>query len=125
MKLDCSSVNVCESSSGLSTTMSTFPAWPTESSPVEEKIQVYVKKQNFGVCTHPGGQHSLNVFHKIVLSGCTESSGAACVFPFRYKGQTYYQCTEVDDFYSWCSTCVDHTGDFVDTKWGYCQQACP
>ena len=27
-----------------------------------------------------------------------------CVFPFQYKGVTYYQCTSVDHSRPWCGT---------------------
>ena len=63
---------------------------------------MFVKEQEFGSCSH---------------AGCEENyQGAACVFPFKYKGETYYQCTDVDDYDYWCSTCVDTSGLFTDDK---------
>ena len=66
-----------------------------------EKIEVFVKEERFGACRH---------------AGCEDHGGDPCVFPFRYKGETYYQCTDVDDYDYWCSTCVDIDGHFLQDK---------
>ncbi|XP_054849700.1 fibronectin-like [Eublepharis macularius] len=47
------------------------------------------------------------------------SGGRACVFPYVYKGRTYYTCTNEDaetgNF--WCATTGSHDRD---AKWSYC-----
>ena len=48
------------------------------------------------------------------------ANGAVCVFPFVYKGYSYYQCTVVGhrDALFWCATTNNYD---VDQKWGNCQ----
>ncbi len=46
---------------------------------------------------------------------------AYCKFPFSYEGQTYYDCTSVDDNREWCAVETDDHGVMLNTKWGYCQ----
>jgi hypothetical protein len=49
------------------------------------------------------------------------TSGIPCVFPFKYKDQTYYDCT-TEDFgtTNWCSVKVDREDKFITGKWGVC-----
>jgi len=54
-----------------------------------------------------------------------------CIFPFHYKSNTYYSCTNIEennptDF--WCSTetvegTINHKTN--QGKWGFCKQNCP
>ena len=45
------------------------------------------------------------------ISSCTATSGQQCVFPFRYKGVVYTQCTSIDQSQPWCSTSVTASGN--------------
>lgn len=47
-----------------------------------------------------------------------ENLGAACVFPFTYKGITYHSCTTMDHYRPWCSTVVDFKPNAG--LWGNC-----
>ena len=47
--------------------------------------------------------------------------GSACVFPFKYKGFTFINCTAYEKNATWCATETDSKRDV--TKWGYCD--CP
>jgi len=53
-------------------------------------------------------------------------AGAACIFPFMYKGETYNSCTTVDSDAPWCATEVDVYGNYIEqtSKWGYCGSLC-
>eukprot|EP01062_Namystynia_karyoxenos_P025240 TRINITY_DN198_c1_g2_i6.p1 TRINITY_DN198_c1_g2~~TRINITY_DN198_c1_g2_i6.p1 ORF type:complete len:1714 (+),score=245.85 TRINITY_DN198_c1_g2_i6:372-5144(+) len=54
---------------------------------------------------------------------CWETDrGSRCVFPFRYNGITFDNCTVHDWHRLWCATGVD--GDGVQTTWGNCEQPC-
>ena len=50
-------------------------------------------------------------------------SGACCVFPFEWKGETYTSCIPdeacLPEKKSWCGT-TSHVND-VDSRWGYCE----
>ena len=57
---------------------------------------------------------------------CGTSDGRTCVFPFRFRGETYTDCTtqaDPDGRY-WCSTSTDARGKHVMGKWGYCDMSC-
>jgi len=45
------------------------------------------------------------------ISSCTATSGQQCVFPFRYKGVVYTECTSIDQSQPWCSTSVTSSGN--------------
>lgn len=49
-----------------------------------------------------------------------------CIFPFKYKNQTFHDCTTFDesDDKEWCSVETDSQGDhmFDLRRWGYCDQ---
>lgn len=47
------------------------------------------------------------------------ANGEKCVFPFNYKGNTYYSCITIDDVNPWCSTTTDYSG-----RYGYCTGQC-
>jgi len=44
----------------------------------------------------------------------------ACVFPFRYRGATYTECTTADSDTPWCSTKTDATNSHISGYWGNC-----
>ena len=54
------------------------------------------------------------------------SSDVACVFPFKFDGNTHYKCIW-DESGAWCSTKVDANGNHVGGQgnWGNCGQGCP
>merc|ERR1712142_812663 len=66
---------------------------------------------------------------------CMTNSGAAankpCIFPFRWRGITYNECTWVEyhntEYKPWCSTMVDENGAHIggQGKWGNCGPSCP
>ena len=46
------------------------------------------------------------------------ANGAACVFPFFYSGDKYWECTEIrNDNTPWCSATTFYD---VDRLWGNC-----
>ena len=45
------------------------------------------------------------------------ANGAMCVFPFRYQGVTFYECTLIGGQSLWCATTSDYDADQL---WGYC-----
>jgi hypothetical protein len=46
----------------------------------------------------------------------TASSGEHCVFPFKYKGRLYLECTTEDWSAPWCATSANYDG-----RWGECE----
>jgi len=58
------------------------------------------------------------------ISSCTATSGQQCVFPFRYKGVVYTECTSIDQSQPWCSTSVTSSGDHVTGSLGFCPSTC-
>ena len=61
-----------------------------------------------------------NANKEILLNCSTESgpnSNATCIFPFKFKDVTYYQCTtagnDEGDITPWCSTLVDNSGTHI------------
>ena len=49
-----------------------------------------------------------------------------CIFPFIFRGVTYYKCTNKYDPYNkyWCSTNVNSQGIHIQGYWGYCNNIC-
>jgi len=61
--------------------------------------------------------------------GCSTVSGPVegglCVFPFRWQGKVYRECTSAhNDGILWCATQTDRQGNYVDDKWGHCEEKC-
>ena len=54
-------------------------------------------------------------FSVLTIGG--NSNGAACVFPFTYRGKMYTKCTDARHTLLWCATTKNYT---VDGKWGNC-----
>ena len=59
------------------------------------------------------------------------SSGMKCIFPFKFRGETYNACksdiSPAPNGDPWCSTKVDNDGVHIGGQgnWGVCSQACP
>ena len=55
----------------------------------------------------------------------TPKKGTMCVFPFKWKSQSFSGCTtEGDpDGKKWCSTKTDTQGAHVKGNWGYCDDS--
>ena len=47
-----------------------------------------------------------------------------CIFPFKYLGKTYSECTFDDDIEPWCATALDMFGNMVEGKKGQCGEDC-
>ena len=64
------------------------------------------------------------------LSGlaCTTTGGKSCIFPFRYNGVIYTDCTLAGNAYNdpnlWCSTQTTSGGTHVTGRWGNCAPEC-
>ncbi|CAE7266798.1 unnamed protein product [Symbiodinium natans] len=48
----------------------------------------------------------------------------ACVFPFRYDGVMYTECTMQKASEKWCATETDANGHYISGRWGHCNDAC-
>jgi len=64
----------------------------------------------------------------VTVSGGT--TGANCIFPFKYQGREYSGCTVADasDGKLWCSTTTDSNGNHIGGRgfWGHCNsRICP
>jgi len=63
----------------------------------------------------------------------TDDSQNRCVFPFKYKGQTYNACSnlDVEDGKSWCAINIVPNTEVLPeanrkgTTWDYCGRECP
>eukprot|EP00439_Symbiodinium_sp_Y106_P017205 s2487_g2.t1 len=58
------------------------------------------------------------------LAHDAKGPGRACVFPFRYDGVQYTECTMVKASAKWCATETDANGHYISGKWGHCNDAC-
>ena len=62
----------------------------------------------------------------ISLSGCKSVNGKDCVFPFKYEGVTYNECTTQDSDTAWCSNRVNtRSGIAIKGEWSDCEPGCP
>ncbi|XP_033025895.1 72 kDa type IV collagenase-like [Lacerta agilis] len=102
----------------------------TESLPC--KFPFIYNKKSYSACTRDGaGDNTLwcsttdNYDRDSKWKSCAiqeyggNSNGQPCVFPFAYKSQTFYTCSNEDDPHGrfWCAT----TGSYdKDKKWSYC-----
>ena len=59
--------------------------------------------------------------------GKREDYTSRCIFPYEYKGKTYYECFlglfGDDDYNYWCPTELDY--DNQPYNWGRCGENCP
>jgi len=53
----------------------------------------------------------------------TADTRKPCVFPFKYRGVVYNECTTARASMYWCSTQVNKQGEYIRRKWGYCDEA--
>ena len=60
----------------------------------------------------------------IFILGCRTVKDRPCVFPFKYNGKEYNQCTGIDHTMMWCS--VKENGDYISDResWGNCDPSC-
>merc|ERR1711936_813148 len=56
-----------------------------------------------------------------IPNSCNTQSGSSCVFPFKYKGVEYTQCSYAESPVPWCATMTDSQGTVVTGRWGDCQ----
>ena len=52
---------------------------------------------------------------------CYTNEGDECVFPFKYKTNTYTKCISEDVYKPWCAT--EMSGDNI-VRWGLCLEDC-
>ncbi|XP_040579805.1 72 kDa type IV collagenase isoform X1 [Lepeophtheirus salmonis] len=58
-----------------------------------------------------------------VKTGCRTTDGFKCIFPFKYYGKTYNNCTNVDNgSIDWCATSLDINENVMG--WGNCGDNC-
>ena len=68
---------------------------------------------------------------RICVTVAGASKGKPCIFPFKFNGVTYSECTwnqaHLTEHKAWCSTLVDASGTHVggQGKWGNCGPGCP
>jgi len=62
------------------------------------------------------------------VSGCKSINGENCIFPFKYRGVTYNECTNVNSENGrfWCANIVNQrTREVPKGKWSDCNIGCP
>ena len=58
---------------------------------------------------------------------CKTEDDKACVFPFQYKGKTFFGCTDfgTSNGKPWCAIAPTKQGkEVVSPNWGDCKQPC-
>merc|ERR1712098_33164 len=63
--------------------------------------------ENWGWCDHP-------------YSGKKRSGSRPCVFPFKYNGVVYNECTDIGWSKKWCATATNWKDEYIGA-WGDCQ----
>uniref|UniRef100_A0A0K2VFD5 Fibronectin type-II domain-containing protein n=1 Tax=Lepeophtheirus salmonis TaxID=72036 RepID=A0A0K2VFD5_LEPSM len=59
---------------------------------------------------------AVNIFYCFL--GCRTTDGFKCIFPFKYYGKTYNNCTNVDNgSIDWCATSLDINENVMG--WGH------
>ena len=61
------------------------------------------------------------------FTDCKTISNKKCIFPFKFKGTEYIECTTVESENNqpWCASEVDRNGNVVNGKWEDCNYDCP
>ena len=72
---------------------------------------------NWGICT------SRNCPMQCGVQLDSEYPGWPCIFPFRYDGFEFNQCTRYSSSYYWCAVEVNEPTKEA-TKWGACNKYC-
>jgi len=54
-----------------------------------------------------------------------DGAGKECVFPFRYRGVTYNECTSRNHRREWCATKTDDDDRYIRGRWGHCSCETP
>ena len=59
-----------------------------------------------------------------VFEQCVTTSGVPCIFPFKYRGVEYTECTTVGSVGGtpWCATEVDEDGNLIRGAYGNCNE---
>ena len=71
------------------------------------------------------------IAERICVTVAGASKGKPCIFPFKFNGVLYSECTwnqaHLTEHKAWCSTLVDASGTHVggQGKWGNCGPGCP
>ena len=74
---------------------------------------------------------SVLIAERICVTVAGASKGKPCIFPFKFNGVLYSECTwnqaHLTEHKAWCSTLVDASGTHVggQGKWGNCGPGCP
>ena len=86
--------------------MKTFGSCPTSENPTTcagMNVEVKIQTDNY---PHETAWNVTNICETEInckLGNCGAQPNLPCVFPFIYKGVTYYSCTDVDDYQEWCA----------------------
>lgn len=62
--------------------------------------------------------------HIILSPGCSTVDNKPCIFPLKYYGKIYNECTSLDATKDWCSYEVKPDGSYMPGKWSYCSEDC-
>merc|ERR1711936_473467 len=49
-----------------------------------------------------------------------DNEDCRCIFPFKYEGVSYTECTDVDSDSLWCATSLDDDGEYL--TYGFCKE---
>lgn len=56
------------------------------------------------------------------VPSCRTTAGRSCIFPFKFKGMVFGDCTTAESKINWCAIKVDKDG--VSKEWGECSATC-
>ena len=69
-------------------------------------------------------QNSCNFTEDACITIGGPSNGVPCVFPFKFRGATYFTCANFMGGVA-CATAVDTDRKPLANQWGYCGPTCP